>query len=209
MINTSELNMQQVWSETDMFTPFRYQQFYKHFTKDTKSVLDCGCNTGRGGKILKDLNPDLKIYGIELLEERLKQIPDGIYEALFFGSAAEIPLEDNSLDAIVAGEVVEHIPEDELHQVLKEFNRVLKKGGIALLTTPNPHSVMIKLGRTGVLQDPSHVNIMTPPSLREKLERNSFKVASIFGSGKASKYVGENFPYFDVYGSYMVKGIKN
>jgi SAM-dependent methyltransferase len=45
-----------------------------------------------------------------------------------------IPLPDNSIDAILCTEVFEHIPDPI--SALKEFNRLLKPGGIMLITAP-------------------------------------------------------------------------
>ena len=44
-------------------------------------------------------------------------------------------LSENTYDCIVSFQVIEHIQNDVLY--LKELHRVLKPGGIALLTTPN------------------------------------------------------------------------
>jgi SAM-dependent methyltransferase len=44
-------------------------------------------------------------------------------------------LPDNSFDTVVSFQVIEHIQNDRLF--LQEIQRVLKPGGVALLTTPN------------------------------------------------------------------------
>ena len=68
--NYEAINLLQPESEHDPFTVERYHQFFKHFPVVTQTVLDIGCNTGRGGKVLKELNPNLatevKIKPIEL-----------------------------------------------------------------------------------------------------------------------------------------------
>ena len=45
-----QLNTLQQSSEIDPFTIERYNQFFKHLPKTTKTLLDVGCNTGRGGR---------------------------------------------------------------------------------------------------------------------------------------------------------------
>ena len=63
-----EINKSEIFSEIDTFTMERYKQFSKYiFNKQT--VLDVGCNTGRGGKILRENFPESKIYGIDLVSD--------------------------------------------------------------------------------------------------------------------------------------------
>lgn len=50
---------------------------------------------------------------------------------------ADIPLDDNSIDEIWAGDVVEHIPAWKLNTVMTEWKRILKPGGIFGGTTPS------------------------------------------------------------------------
>lgn len=50
------------------------------------------------------------------------------------------PYEDDSFDAVLFCEILEHLNTDPIH-VLGEINRVLKKDGLLLLTTPNIASV--------------------------------------------------------------------
>jgi len=45
----------------------------------------------------------------------------------------------DTYDAVVAVEVLEHVPEDELF--VQNVSRVLKPGGIFIMTTPNGHAV--------------------------------------------------------------------
>ena len=49
-----ELNRAQIVSEEDAYTVHRYRQFVTHLPSNIQSVLDVGCNTGRGGRVIKD-----------------------------------------------------------------------------------------------------------------------------------------------------------
>jgi SAM-dependent methyltransferase len=48
--------------------------------------------------------------------------------------AHDLPLEDDSLDAVVCTQVLEHVPEPS--EVLSEFVRVLRPGGRLIISTP-------------------------------------------------------------------------
>ena len=202
-MNNIDLNRQQLHSETDTFTLDRYRQFARHLPGSNLRVLDCGCNTGRGGTVLRQTLQNAELYGVDLVPERIEQIPGGIYQQAVATSAADLPFDDGFFDAIVAGEFIEHVSDPDLLATFYEFQRVLKPGGKILLTTPNPNSYLVQMGRTHIFDEPSHVNIMSPRQLKEKLSSCGLNLANVVGSGKASRYFGEQFPLFNVYGSYL------
>lgn len=51
-----------------------------------------------------------------------------------FGTAYDIPVENNSFDTILCTAVLEHL--EEPSKAIKEANRILKKGGYAIYTVP-------------------------------------------------------------------------
>ncbi|MGE5656093.1 MAG: hypothetical protein ACM37W_05710 [Actinomycetota bacterium] len=76
-----------------------------------------------------------------------------------------------------------------------------------LLTKPNPHSLRLKLTGSSVLGG-AHVSQHTPETLQPELKKVGFSRIKIFGSGKVSRYLGEIFPCFAGYGSYLEIGDK-
>jgi SAM-dependent methyltransferase len=58
---------------------------------------------------------------------------------------------------------VEHIPTDYLLAVLRESFRVLKKGGLLILETPNPEN--LRVSQWSFYLDPSHQRPIPPPLL--------------------------------------------
>ena len=199
----AELNRHQKAAERDPFTTKRYEQFYRYFATGDRQVLDIGCNTGRGGQILKTLDPQLRITGLDVIQSRLDKVPAGLYERLILSSADDIDAPDNTYDDIVAGEVIEHIDPADAANVLKELRRVLKPGGRVLLTTPNPRAILVRLGRDAVLKDPSHINILRPVELKRALLAAGFERIGIKGSGKMTNYLPDYFPILSPFGSYL------
>jgi SAM-dependent methyltransferase len=58
------------------------------------------------------------------------------------GDARELPLESNSVDYLLADNVLEHIPQYDLPVVIHEIRRVLKPGGRAILAVPDFRSAV-------------------------------------------------------------------
>ena len=60
------------------------------------------------------------------------------------GDIFKLPFADNSIDILISSEVVEHLPDPV--PALAEMQRVLKPGGYAMVTTPNPRNLPEMLG---------------------------------------------------------------
>jgi ubiquinone/menaquinone biosynthesis C-methylase UbiE len=194
-------NRQEETSECDPFTVKRYEQFFRFFQKEAVTVLDVGCNTGRGGMRLKELNPNLVLLGLDCVQERLDVLPD-CYSQKVCGLSTEIPLDDQSVDVITAGEFLEHLYPADVDRTICEFQRVLKVGGRLLLTTPNPHYIKNKIGGTSIYCI-SHLTQHFPKILKSRLKMHGFSGVKLYGSGQVSKYLSSHFPLMSIYGSYL------
>ena len=201
------LNESQVESEVDPFTATRYKQFAHWFAPNARRVLDVGCNTGRGGTVLKTLRPELEVVGLDLLQSRLDRLPKNVYGGVLCGSATAMPCDDECFDAVVAGEFIEHIPGHDASKFLQEAFRVLRMHGTLALTTPNPGDLKLRL-RGGSNLGGSHVSQHHPEAMRLQLMMAGFNRVRIRGSGKVSWYLGTRVPYVNLYGSYMAVGCK-
>jgi len=200
-------NQLQEGSETDPFTESRYSQFAKFFPAGPLKLLDVGCNTGRGGSVLKKLRPDIEIYGMDLLQSRLDRLPQDVYSGTVCGSATQIPSEDEAYDIVVAGEFIEHLlPIQALHFVADAF-RVLKVRGRILLTTPNPSDVKLRF-RGGTCLGGPHLSQHHPDTLKTVLKMYGFARVNVRGSGKVTWYLGDRFPWLGLYGSFLATGEK-
>jgi len=201
------LNRAQQQSETDRFTVRRYQQFVRHFPAGTRDVLDVGCNTGRGGSVMKALVPTLRLTGIDCVPERVAALDSLVYSENICGSADKIPLASDSFDAIVSGEFLQALPPDVVNGTLCEFFRLLKPKALLLLTTPNPHYLKNKFSGSSVLGG-AHLSQHYPENLRRRLRDIGFSGVKVRGSGQVSSIIGERFPFRSVYGSYLVRARK-
>jgi 2-polyprenyl-3-methyl-5-hydroxy-6-metoxy-1,4-benzoquinol methylase len=195
-----KLNREQEISEIDTFTERRYQQFVRHFRRDTRTVLDVGCNTGRGGAAMMAINPSLQITGLDCVPERIEALNPAIYQRGICAFTQDITLPSASFDAIVAGEFIEHVPPDLVFPTLCEFFRLLRLKGVLLLTTPNPLYFKNRLAGASVLGG-AHVSQHRPRNLRRRLEDIGFSHVRIRGSGRVSTALGERFLVLAAYGS--------
>jgi SAM-dependent methyltransferase len=123
------LNVEQHYSEEDTFTLTRYRQFVRHLDRTAVDILDIGCNTGRGGAVLKSALPASRLVGVDCVPERVKRVDPAIYEKAICSFATSIDLPNSSFHAIVAGEFIEHLPPMEVSPSLSEFFRLLRLNG--------------------------------------------------------------------------------
>ncbi len=114
------------------------------------SILDIGCGYGfRTIGLSEQINGD--VVGIDMDKERVaeagiyvkeKKIRNCRFERMDAGSLA---FGDNSFDVIVADEMIHHV--ENLPRVVSEMYRVLRTGGIALVSDHNKWSVASELVR--------------------------------------------------------------
>ena len=197
-----QANRAQTGSESDPFTVERYRQFAKHFPEGVRRVLDVGGGTGRGGRELKRLFPDLSVTGVDCVPERVSAMDATVYAERVCAFADCLPVADGSFDAIVAGEFIEHVPGLKIEPTLNEFFRVLRLKGRLLITTPNPNYIRNKLQGLSVISDASHVSQHYPEVLKLRLRMAGFSKVTIRGSGKVSRFFGTWAP-LPLYGSYL------
>jgi SAM-dependent methyltransferase len=200
-------NELQEGSETDPFTESRYAQFAKFLPPGPLKILDVGCNTGRGGAVLKKLRPELAIFGLDLLQSRLDRLPRDVYSGTVCGSATQIPNDDETYDAIVAGEFIEHLLPIDAHHFVADAFRVLKVRGRILLTTPNPGDLKLAM-RGGTALGGAHLSQHHPGTFKTVLRMYGFSRVRVRGSGKVTWYLGDRFPLLGIYGSFLAMGDK-
>jgi ubiquinone/menaquinone biosynthesis C-methylase UbiE len=207
LINLSEKyelqNSQAGSAEVDVFTPERYQQFFKFLPSSTQTVLDVGCANGRGGETLAKLDSSLELYGFDCVQKRLDALPK-CYSKGIHGLSTNIPVDDKFFDVVVSGEFIQCLYPSDIDATLCEFQRILKVGGRLLMTTPNPHCFRNMIDGISLYSHESQFSKHFPDMLRLRLLMHGFSRVKIYGSGKMSKYFGWYFPVLKVYGSYLI-----
>lgn len=104
------------------------------------TVVDIGCGPGTLIKELLDMS--FKVIGLDIAPHMVNECRTrfgGNADARFdVGTAHEMPLANQSADAIIAMGLMEYLNDE--NDVLTEFHRVLKPSGIALITYPHYRS---------------------------------------------------------------------
>lgn len=106
----------------------------RDMSKD-KIVLDIACGEGYGSHLLAQVAKT--VIGVDISYEAVNHASlkyQSLNLSFLQGAASHIPLEDNSIDLVVSFETIEH--HDEHEQMFKEINRVLKKEGVLVLSSP-------------------------------------------------------------------------
>jgi ubiquinone/menaquinone biosynthesis C-methylase UbiE len=100
-------------------------------------VLDAGCGTGYGLRILKEAGA-AQTVGVDVSADAVAQASEAMSDEhieVLQADLKELPFSDGEFDLIVCFEVIEHVPEREV--ILDELARVLAADGVLCISTPN------------------------------------------------------------------------
>ena len=107
---------------------------------DHATILDICCRTGNGtayfaehGKVKHAICADVSRRFLQLASEYLTE-RDISHETVFFDQLP-LPIDSNSVEAILCFETMEHVPDPVAF--IEELARVIQPGGELILTTPN------------------------------------------------------------------------
>jgi O-antigen chain-terminating methyltransferase len=118
-----------------------------------RPVLDLGCGRGEWLELL--IRYDFTPVGVDLDEGMLEACQTRGLPALQGDALATLErLEDSSQTVISGFHIAEHIPFDDLKQLIAQALRVLKPGGLLILETPNAENITV--GTQNFYLDPTH-----------------------------------------------------
>ena len=112
------------------------------------SVLDVGCGSALVADRIRDIDAtyfgfDFGGHHIEYAAKKYADITDrNLRTAFARGDAQMMPFADASVDVVVFSEVIEHLLQPEL--AVWEIARVLKPGGVLVMTTNNASEVPLR-----------------------------------------------------------------
>ncbi len=133
------------------------------------TIGDLGCGAGAMSEVLKKYG---RVIGIDRSPLSVQLCRTKGYAALILGTVEQLPLNTGSLVLASMTDVLEHIQDDE--GVIRECARVLRPGGILVLTVPAFPWLYSEHDRAL-----GHFRRYAPRQLVELLRRNGFEVERI------------------------------
>lgn len=182
-IYTTEITSEHIPSDNPI-----HQRLFKAYVAAEPYVsgdaLEVGCGEGRGVELL--MQHAKTFTAVDKIDEALQVLRDKFPGARFL--AMNLPplhgMGDNSFDCVVSFQVIEHIKEDRFY--LQEIHRVLKPGGVALITTPNR--------KMSLSRNPWHIREYLADELKD-LAKGIFsevQMKGITGNEKVMAYYEQN-----------------
>ena len=149
-----------------VFVPERIPFFVEAIGRG-KRVLDLGC---RSGALTRHFLEGNSVVGLDVDAAALEKARTLGIEPVQANVEEPLPFENESFDAVVAGELFEHLQFPDA--LVTEIGRVLRSGGVLVGSVPNAYRVQSRLrflrGRPPE-DDPTHLRMFSPAAMRELL----------------------------------------
>jgi O-antigen chain-terminating methyltransferase len=153
-----------------------HQENYVELLRDRKRVVDLGC--GRGELIEMLGAHGVSAYGVEIDPDFISLLEDKGLEVVAKDAVAHLAeLEAGAVDGIVGSHLVEHLPPAALVSLVSLAAEKLPEGGILILETPNPESLVA--GSVNFHRDLTHVRPIHPDTLSFLCESAGFSQVEI------------------------------
>ena len=160
-----------------LFQELRLWKITPHL-KSGGVLVDLGCDEEM--TLLKRHQSTMKkVIGVDVVVKSQKQ---GNFETIHADLTKRLPLKTNSADVVTMLAVLEHLPNPE--QVVKEAYRILKPGGVFLVTVPSANSrpILELLAKVHIVRQEmvdQHYNYFTHAHLRQITSQAGFKKIAI------------------------------
>jgi 2-polyprenyl-3-methyl-5-hydroxy-6-metoxy-1,4-benzoquinol methylase len=168
---------------SDHYVYSRSQKAYQEAAKHVKgNLLEIGSGEGYAIKDLSKLvHKYVALDKFKTNSDRYN-FPNVEFLQMTFENLSQIEAE--SYDFIICFQVLEHIKDD--NEFLKQVNRILKKGGKFIMTTPNKE--------TSLTRNPWHIREYTVSEMKKILEKHfsSVDLKGVYGDNVVGEYYEKN-----------------
>jgi 2-polyprenyl-3-methyl-5-hydroxy-6-metoxy-1,4-benzoquinol methylase/uncharacterized protein YbaR (Trm112 family) len=146
-------------------------------------ILDTGCG---GGWLAKAIAPKgQKVISMDISDinpiRAVKNVPVSNHYGLV-ADVFELPLNPNSIDCIVASEIIEHVPDPG--KFLQELYNILKPGGRVVVTTPYNELIRTTLciHCNQLTPHNAHLHSFTEHSMKRYIPKGAKSSMKVFNS---------------------------
>lgn len=150
-----------------VYVPERVPLFVAAVGGPGKEVLDLGC---RAGALSQHFLPGNEVTGVDIDENALQHAASRGLQTVWADVEELLPFEDASFDAVVAGEILEHVRFPD--EVVGEIARVLRPDGVVVGSVPNAfrlkNRVKFLFGRPPE-NNPMHLRMYSPAAIEAEL----------------------------------------
>lgn len=154
----------------DSFRAFLFEKIYSPIPIGyLGKVLDIGCGSGIYLFNLKKLGWD--VYGLDSSQKAVSFARDRLkLKNIFSGTLDDKKYPTHFFDVVCLSHVIEHLPNPR--QTLVEIRRIIRPGGLLLITTPNFGSFGARVFREYwyPLDTPRHLFLFSKSSLEKMIE---------------------------------------
>ena len=121
-----------------------HREILRHLPPAAQIILDVGCGNAWLARELLPRKTVVISFDLALRNttEALRRYPAPNHFAVS-GDAFDLPFRDDSVDAIVSSEVMEHVP--DVPRYLQNLIRVVRPGGTIVITTPYNETIQYSL----------------------------------------------------------------
>jgi len=136
--------------------------------------LDIGLGLGNLEKLLIESNLNIKLFGIDISTKAVLNAKKKFGRNFYVANIFHLPFNKSVFDSVAILDVLEHIYEDETSKALKEVYRVMKKGGVVVISVPLNENLE-ELNKNGKNYN-RHLQEYTFKNLSKKLVSSGFVV---------------------------------
>lgn len=152
------------------------------------NVLEIGCGCGATLSHIRKLYSNSNVYGIELVEDVanlgkfMANIITGNFEEM-----DELPYEEESLDYVICGDVLEHLRDP--YGAMKKIRKYMKKDGKIITSIPNLMNMSIIVNllkgyftyREAGLLDKTHIHLFTKSEIVKMFLECGYRITDLAG----------------------------
>lgn len=142
--------------------------------KNSGKLLDIGC---ANGKFMKEAGKFFEVYGIDLSNHAVQYARKQGLNAKVAGAEKTLH-KKREFDVVTMLDVIEHVP--DINRALKEAGRILKSGGILVLSIPVYDKLAGKIVRK-LDKDPTHIHKQSRDFWISALRQNNFSILEYKG----------------------------